>query len=300
MRALCEEPTTIDHRPGAALRSASMICCTASGAPCRRPPRWRRPFSPRRASPDRCRRRSPNGRPSCLVQRQAHQAEPAGADDHRRLVCERRHFLQRAKRGDARAGQRRRALRRQIADVEQIARMRHDHVVGIAAIAEHAEAAHRAAQIVLAAQAGAARAAADPRVAPACAAPILTPLASGPTATTSPTFSWPSVTGSFMPRSCRLSCLPPPRSNQPSARCRSLWQTPAASTFSSTSRAFRLGVGASLQLQRLAADADLKHAHVDSLPALDFYGTGVREPHSARRVTAAAEGTISHCDMPKI
>ena len=34
----------------------------------------------------------------------------------------------------------------------------------------------------------------------------------GPTATTSPTFSWPSVTGSFMPRSARLIRLPPPRS----------------------------------------------------------------------------------------
>ena len=32
------------------------------------------------------------------------------------------------------------------------------------------------------------------------------------TATTSPTFSWPSVTGNFMPRSSRLMRLPPPRS----------------------------------------------------------------------------------------
>mgnify|MGYP000019261040 CR=1 FL=1 len=40
--------------------------------------------------------------------------------------------------------------------------------------------------------------------------PTLTPVASGPTATTSPTFSWPMVSGSFTPRSCSLSFCPPP------------------------------------------------------------------------------------------
>src|SRR5262249_23566348 len=76
--------------------------------------------------------------------------------------------------------------------------------------------------------------------------PTVTPFAAGPAATTSPTFSWPSVTGSFIPRSARLSFLPPPRSNQPSARCRSLWQTPAARTFSRTSLPAGFGVGCSL------------------------------------------------------
>src|SRR4249919_2566787 len=49
-----------------------------------------------------------------------------------------------------------------------------------------------------------------------------------------------------MPRSARLIFLPPPRSNQPSARCKSLWQTPAASTFSRTSLPTGCGVGCSL------------------------------------------------------
>ena len=57
-------------------------------------------------------------------------------------VVERRaDLLQRAVGGDARAGERRRALRRQIADVEQIARMRHHQIIGVAAVREHAEAA---------------------------------------------------------------------------------------------------------------------------------------------------------------
>ena len=99
-----------------------------------------------------------------LMQAETHQPEPAGADDHRRLILECRHLLQGAEGGDTRASERRRALRRQVADAEQIARMRHHHEVGIAAVGKHAEAAHGAAQILVAAQADRAGAATDPWV----------------------------------------------------------------------------------------------------------------------------------------
>src|SRR5260370_24664539 len=42
--------------------------------------------------------------------------------------------------------------------------MRHYHIIGVATIGEHSEAFHRAAEILLAAPAGAAGAAADPRM----------------------------------------------------------------------------------------------------------------------------------------
>ncbi len=71
-------------------------------------------------------------------------------------------FFKRAVGGDARAGERRGALRRQIADVDQIARMRQHQIIGIAAVGEHAEALHGAAEILLAALADRAVAAADP------------------------------------------------------------------------------------------------------------------------------------------
>ena len=99
-----------------------------------------------------------------LMQSQAHQAQAAGADDHGRLGLERRHFFQGAERGHARAGQRRDALRRQIADVGEIARMRHHQVIGVPAVREHAEAFHRPAKILVAAPARAAGPAADPRI----------------------------------------------------------------------------------------------------------------------------------------
>ena len=78
------------------------------------------------------------------------------------LMC--RHLLQGAEGGDARTGERRGALRRQVADAEQITRVRHHHKIGVAAVGKHAEAAHGAAQILIAAQANRAGAATDPRV----------------------------------------------------------------------------------------------------------------------------------------
>src|SRR6516164_2064441 len=98
------------------------------------------------------------------MQIKAHQAEAAGADDHRRLACERRYLFQGAECRHARAGKRRHALGRQIADVEQITRMRHQYVIGIAAVGKYAEAFHGAAEILLAAPAGSAIAAAVPRI----------------------------------------------------------------------------------------------------------------------------------------
>ena len=62
------------------------------------------------------------------------------------------------------AGQRRRPFRRNVADVEQITRMRHQQMVGIAAGAEHADAERRAANLLVAAPALRAFAAAEPRM----------------------------------------------------------------------------------------------------------------------------------------
>src|SRR5262249_54102673 len=99
-----------------------------------------------------------------LMQGQTHQAETAGADDHGWLGLERRHFFQGPEGRHARAGERRDALGRQIADVEQVARMRHQHVTGMAAVRKYAEAFHGAAEVFLAAPARPAGPAADPRV----------------------------------------------------------------------------------------------------------------------------------------
>src|SRR6185369_669716 len=97
-----------------------------------------------------------------LVQGKTHQSETAGADDDRRLGLERRNFFQRTEGRHTRAGERRSAFGRKIADVEQITRMRHHHVIGIAAVREDTETAHGAAEIFFAALAQPAGAAADP------------------------------------------------------------------------------------------------------------------------------------------
>src|SRR3954470_12880968 len=127
--------------------------------------------------------------------------------------------------------------------------------------------------------------------------PILTPLASGPTATTLPTFSWPSVTGSFMPRSSRLIFLPPPRSNQPSARCKSLWHTPAASTLSRISLPLGSGVGPSLHCKGWP-QTQTWNIRMDAPPAL-FNGGQVStdrfsppERGTGRRIVARRETRV--------
>ena len=99
-----------------------------------------------------------------LVQGETHEPESAGANDHRRFAGQRRDFFQGTERGDAGAGERGCAVRRKVADVEQIARMRHHQVVGIAAVREHAETAHGAAEILVSALARAASPATDPRM----------------------------------------------------------------------------------------------------------------------------------------
>ena len=79
-------------------------------------------------------------------------------------------------------------------------------------------------------------------------APIGTPAAAGsstpgPTAATLPTGSWPSVSGSFTPRSASTRLRPPPMSKYPVWMCRSLWHTPHDSTSTSTSVPRGSGVG---------------------------------------------------------
>src|SRR5262249_25624436 len=93
----------------------------------------------------------------------AHEAEPAGADDDDRLLLEERpHPLQRTIGGEAGAGIGRRLDRVERADVEEIAGVRRDDVVGIAARAEDAEKLRLEAELLLAAPAHRAAAAAEP------------------------------------------------------------------------------------------------------------------------------------------
>jgi hypothetical protein len=73
-------------------------------------------------------------------------------------------LLQRAVSGDAGTGERRHPLRRQVADVEQVARMRNHQVIAVAAGAEHADAAGLEAELLVAAPAHPALAAAHPRI----------------------------------------------------------------------------------------------------------------------------------------
>ena len=98
-----------------------------------------------------------------FVQRKAHQSETAGADDdHRLLLQHRPDFFQRAVGRDARTGERRSALGRDIADIEQITRVRHQQVIGIAAGTEHPDAEWGAAHLFFAGPADGAFAAAEP------------------------------------------------------------------------------------------------------------------------------------------
>ena len=121
-----------------------------------------------------------------LVQGETHQPEPACTDDHHRLLREHRaDFLQGAIRGDAGAGERCGLFRRQIADIEQVARMRHHHVGGVAAVAEDAEIARLEAKLLLAPLADRAFAAAHPRMHEAAIADFHA-LGIGAKATTSP------------------------------------------------------------------------------------------------------------------
>ena len=100
-----------------------------------------------------------------LRQRHAHQADAAGADDRPPASSfSVGDLLQRAKRRDAGAGERRRVGRRQVADVEQMAVARHQHVRRVAALREHADILRLEAEILVAALAHLAFAAAHPRI----------------------------------------------------------------------------------------------------------------------------------------
>src|SRR5262249_57460199 len=97
-----------------------------------------------------------------FVQGETHKSETPGTDDHRWLAFQRRYLFQGAEGGHARASERGSALRRKVADVEQVARMRHHQIIGIAAVRKYAEAAHGAAEIFLPPLARTAGPAADP------------------------------------------------------------------------------------------------------------------------------------------
>src|SRR6476661_5939997 len=95
-----------------------------------------------------------------------------------------------------------------------------------------------------------------------------------------------------MPRSARLIFLPPPRSNQPSARCKSLWQTPAARTFSRTSLPAGLGVGCSLSCKGWP-QTQTWNIRIGRSPGF-FVGTS--EPQSAAPVTTGLSALHLHVD----
>ena len=195
-----------------------------------------------------------------LMQSKTHQAKAAGANNHSRLGSQGRHFFQRAESRHARTGKRRGALGWQIADFKEIPRVRHDHVIGIAAVGEHPEALHRATEILLVAPTGVAGAATDPRM---CEH-----------ARTDPNV--------FRIRPCRndlADILVPERDGQRHAAVRET--EPLAATeiepavgemqiavadsrckhFKQNLRAFWLRRWLLVALQRLATNADLKHAH---------------------------------------
>ena len=91
------------------------------------------------------------------------QPQPAGADQHDRLVRRHRHRLaDRRIDGDAGAGVGRGHGGIERAGIDQVARMRRDDVRAVAAVLVHAEAARREAHVVLLRQALLAGAAADP------------------------------------------------------------------------------------------------------------------------------------------
>ena len=140
--------------------------------------------------------------------------EAAGADHHDRLVRRDRHRLaDRRIDGDAGAGIGRRHRRIQRAGIDQMPRMRRDHVRAVAAIGIDAEAARREAHVVLLRQALLAGAAAEPGEHDAQVADLhaLAP-ASGPSFATRPTISCPIASGSTTPRSFSDIFLPPPMS----------------------------------------------------------------------------------------
>src|ERR1700683_84980 len=140
----------IDHRPGATVGGIDDLFRGVGGpaVDCGLCAGLERGFAPDRVDIDDNRSLAAHR----LVQRQAHEPEAAGADDDHRLIKQHRaDFLERSKGGDARTGERCSALRRNVADVEQIARVRHQEVVGVAAGTENADAERRAAQLLAAA-----------------------------------------------------------------------------------------------------------------------------------------------------
>src|SRR6478752_2800284 len=95
-----------------------------------------------------------------------------------------------------------------------------------------------------------------------------------------------------MPRSARLIFFPPPRSNQPSARCKSLWQTPAARTFSRTSLPAGCGVGCSLSCKGWPQTQTWNMR----IWTLSRIFVGASEPQSAAPVTTWLNALHLHVD----
>jgi hypothetical protein len=99
-----------------------------------------------------------------LEQGQRHEAKAAGAEDQDRLAKGELDLLQRAIGGDAGARIGSGRDRIEAGKVEEIARMRHEDMVGVAAIAMDAETARLEAQVFVPGAAHLANAATDPRV----------------------------------------------------------------------------------------------------------------------------------------
>ena len=126
----------IDHRPGAAVGRRDDLLRRIGARRRRSPPcapAFLRGLALDRIDVDddaRCARPSP-----CASARHIRPRPPAPMITIGSVLQRRADLLQRAVGGDARAGERRGALRRQIADVEQIARMRHHQMIAVAAVA---------------------------------------------------------------------------------------------------------------------------------------------------------------------
>ena len=143
----------------------------------------------------------------------------------------------------------------------------------------------------------------------------------GPTATTSPAFSWPSVTGSFMPRSSNLQALAAAQIEIAVREMQVAVADAGGQHFEQHLRTVGLGSRPLLQLQRRAALADMKLMHGEN-PRAGFLAsritadwqtvsgaTGyhhIAAPSSALSLahrhasTGATERTVERCHHPPL
>ena len=193
-------------------------------------------------------------------------------------------LLQRAEGGDARTGERRRALRRKIADVEQVARMRHHQEVGIAAIRKHAEAAHGAAKIFIAPLARLAGPAADPWM----GKPPVAHLDAFRVGTEGDHLADVLVAERHRQLHAAVGeahLLAAAEIEIPVRQMQIAVTDAGRQNFQQNFAAGRFRRGLFVELQRLATNADLEHAHWTLSRIFSF--AGASEPQSAARVTTA-------------